>query len=88
VPISVAAAAPGGDNLTGRWSCRVEFSRFKSRRETWEETRARLIAETNAWLAEALRHPELDVRIPMVTADSARFPPSLTPAFWDQVLFE
>ncbi len=66
----------------------MDFPRFRSRRETWEETRARLIAETNAWLSEAMQHPELAVRIPMVPADSARFPPSLTRAFWDPVLFE
>jgi hypothetical protein len=56
--------------------------------ETWEEMRDRLVAETSAFLTEALRHPELAVRIPMIPADSARFPPSLTSAFWDAVLFE
>ncbi len=66
----------------------MEFSRFKARRETWEETRARLISETNAWLTEALRHPELAVRIPMIPAGTAQFPPSLTRAFWEPVLFE
>ncbi len=66
----------------------MDSPRFKLRRESWEETRARLIAETNAWLSEALRHPELAVRIPMVPADSARFPPSLTRAFWDPILSE
>ncbi len=56
--------------------------------ETWEEMRDRLVAETSAFLTEALRHPELAVRIPMIPADSARFPSSLTSAFWDAVLFE
>lgn len=56
--------------------------------ETWEEMRARLVEETSTYLTEALRHPELAVRIPMIPADSARFPPSLTPAFWDSVLFD
>jgi len=60
----------------------------RRRFETWEEMRARLIAETSAFLTEALRHPELAVRIPMIPAGSGRFPPSLTRAFWDNVLFE
>ena len=58
------------------------------REESWEEMRARLIAETSIYLTEALKHPELAVRIPMIPADSARFPPSLTRAFWEPVLFE
>ncbi len=62
--------------------------RFRWRRETWEETRTRLIAETNAWLSEALRHPELAVRIPMIPAGSGAFPPSLARAFWEPVLAE
>ncbi len=66
----------------------MESSRFKARRETWEETRARVIAETNAWLTEALQHPELAVRIPMIPAGRGDFPPSLTRAFWEPLLFE
>ncbi len=66
----------------------MDFQPFRARHETWEKTRARLIAETNAWLSEALRHPEFAVRIPIVRAESARFPPSLTRAFWEPVLFE
>jgi hypothetical protein len=56
--------------------------------EDWEELCARLVAETSAFLTEALRHPELAVRIPMIPADSGRFPPSLSHAFWDPILFE
>lgn len=56
--------------------------------ETWEELRTRIIAETEVYLNEALQHPELAVRIPMIPAGSGRFPPSLTRAFWEQVLFE
>lgn len=58
------------------------------RRETWEQTRARLVAETSAFLTECIRHPELAVRIPMVPAGQAEFPPSMTVAFWDPVLFD
>ncbi len=57
-------------------------------RETWEETRLRLVAETSAYLSECLRHPELAVRIPMIPAGEAEFPPSLTFAFWDPILLD
>lgn len=60
-------------------------SRFE---ESWEEMRMRLIAETSAWLTEALRHPELAVRIPTILAGSGRFPPSLAAAFWEPLLVE
>ncbi len=60
--------------------------RGREHAETWEETRDRLVAETSFYLTEALRHPELAVRIPMIRADSGRFPPSLTYAFWGPVL--
>jgi len=66
----------------------MHLGRGKGRTETWEELRDRLTAETSAFLTEGLRHPELAVRIPMIPADSARFPPSLTIAFWDPVLFD
>jgi hypothetical protein len=66
----------------------MQRRRGKQRSETWEELRDRLVADTSAFLTEALRHPELAVRIPMIPADSARFPPSLTVAFWDAVLFD
>jgi hypothetical protein len=66
----------------------MHLRRGKIGLESWEEMRDRLVAETSAFLTEALRHPELVVRIPMIPADSARFPPSLTSAFWDAVLFE
>lgn len=50
--------------------------------------RARLIAETSAWLSDALRHPEQVTRIPVVVAGTAEFPPSLTRAFWQPLLVE
>ncbi len=56
--------------------------------ETWEELRARIIAETSTYLTEALQHPELAVRIPMIPAGTGRFPPSLTQSFWAPVLFD
>lgn len=63
--------------------------RFNRRRiETYEEMRQRILAETCLFLTEALKHPELGVRIPIVPADGARFPPSLTKSFWEPVLSE
>ena len=66
----------------------MELRRHTKRSESWEDLRARMIAETSAYLSECLRHPELAVRIPVIPADTGRFPPSLTLAFWDPVLFE
>jgi hypothetical protein len=64
------------------------LSRFAAT-ETWEETRARMIAETNAWLTEGLEHPELAVRIPIIPVESGRrFPPALSRAFWAPLLSE
>lgn len=61
--------------------------RFLTRRaRRLEERRAQMIAETSLWLTEALRRPELATRIPMVPAGTARFPRSLTRAFWDPLL--
>ncbi|MFH1747835.1 MAG: hypothetical protein ABIG44_12440 [Planctomycetota bacterium] len=60
--------------------------RRKPRHETGEEMRARLVAETSAYLTECLRHPELAVRIPVVLAMRAQFPRSLTYAFWEPIL--
>ncbi|MEW6200192.1 MAG: hypothetical protein AB1601_16190 [Planctomycetota bacterium] len=66
----------------------MELRWGKRRFEDWDELRERLVAETSVYLTEALRHPELAVRIPMIPAGSGRFPPSLTRAFWDPVLFD
>ncbi len=51
--------------------------------------RARVIAETNAWLTEGLEHPEQVQRIPIIIADGKRsFPRSLSQAFWAPILEE
>jgi hypothetical protein len=60
----------------------------RRRAETCAEMQARLVAETSAFITEALRHPELVVRIPMIPAGAGRFPPSLTRAFWGPILFD
>ena len=60
----------------------------KPHRETHEQMRLRLVAETSAFITECLRHPEFAVRIPVVPAAGARFPRSLTFAFWEPILNE
>ncbi|MFQ5805287.1 MAG: hypothetical protein ACE5I3_02425 [Phycisphaerae bacterium] len=60
----------------------------RGRDESHEQMRARLVAETSAYLTECLKHPELAVRIPMIPADSDRFPPSFSMSFWDPVLLD
>jgi hypothetical protein len=60
----------------------------RKRDETYEELRVRMIAETSAYLTECLKHPEFAVHIPMVPADSNRFPPSFSMSFWDPVLLD
>lgn len=67
---------------------RLTRRRWREEHETLEEMRARLIAETSAWLTECLRHPEYAVRIPMVQAGIASFPHSMTAAFWGPILAE
>ncbi len=64
----------------------MELRWLRDRRETHEQMRLRIVAETSAYLTECLRHPELAVRIPIIPAGSGRFPKSLTPAFWDPIL--
>jgi hypothetical protein len=66
----------------------MEFRVRRRRPESYEELRARMIAETSAYLSECLKHPELAVHIPMIPADSNRFPPSFSMSFWDPVLLD
>jgi hypothetical protein len=66
----------------------MNFRLRMRRAETLEEMRKRIVAETSAYLTECLRHPELAVHIPMVPADSGRFPPSFSMSFWDPVLLD
>lgn len=66
----------------------MDFRWRQRRLEDWDELRARLVAETSTYLTEALRHPEVAVRIPMIPAGSGRFPPSLSRAFWEPILFD
>ncbi|MCH7871890.1 MAG: hypothetical protein IID33_09345 [Planctomycetes bacterium] len=58
------------------------------RKETWEQVRRRLIADTSRFLSERLERPELAVSIPAIPAGMGRFPKSMAGAFWRSVLFE
>ena len=66
----------------------MELRLRRRRREPHEELCARIVAETSAYLTECLKHPELAVHIPMIPADSNRFPPSFSMSFWDPVLLD
>ncbi|MBL8879354.1 MAG: hypothetical protein JNG88_09570 [Phycisphaerales bacterium] len=59
---------------------------FRKSTTDWDVMRARMLAETSAFITECMQHPELAVRIPTVPADKARFPRSLSEAFWNPVL--
>jgi hypothetical protein len=66
----------------------MELRLPRQRDESHQELRARMIAETSVYLTECLQHPELAVHIPMIPADSNRFPPSFAMSFWDPVLLD
>lgn len=66
----------------------MELRLRRKRDESYEAMRIRMIAETSAFLTECLRHPELAVHIPMIPANTDRFPPSFTMSFWDPVLLD
>lgn len=66
----------------------MELRRSRRGSETYEQMHARIVQETSLFLTECLRHPELTVRIPTIIAGRGRFPRSLTPAFWDALLYE
>jgi len=66
----------------------MRLRRAKRLEDLWAELRARMIAETSAWLTDALAHPERAVHIPVIVAGSGQFPPSLSRAFWEPILFE
>lgn len=66
----------------------MQIRRIRRREETYEEYRARIIAETSLYIEECLRHPEYSVRIPVVQADRANFPQSFSRSFWASILDE
>ncbi|TWT42030.1 hypothetical protein RAS1_31570 [Phycisphaerae bacterium RAS1] len=64
----------------------MRLLRFKRSQEEWDELRARMLAETELFITECLRHPELAVRIPVIQSGRGKFPPSMAEAFWEPVL--
>ena len=46
----------------------------------------RAVRETEAFLAEYMRNPDLAVRIPVVRVGYGRFPPGLAEEFWRDTL--
>jgi hypothetical protein len=66
----------------------MRFWTTHERDESWKQMHHRVIQETEQFLTECLRHPELAVRIPAIPAGSGRFPRSMTTAFWSKILDE
>jgi hypothetical protein len=60
----------------------------KRRTDGRDEAQARAIAETSAFITQCLRQPELAVRIPIIPVGQGEFPPSLSSAFWEPILYE
>jgi hypothetical protein len=54
--------------------------------ESWVVLRRRMLRETEAFLEDALRHPERQVMIPAVPVGQAAFPRGFAQLFWSQVL--
>jgi len=55
-------------------------------RDRYWELRARLLAETSAFLNRCLADPTLAVRIPRIKVGERSFPPGLVEHFWADVL--
>lgn len=66
----------------------MRMRRRKSGAETTDELRRRIVEETSAYLTLCLQRPELCVRIPIIPSGAGRFPPSMTTAFWEPLLYE
>jgi len=56
------------------------------RLESWAVLRHRMLRETEAFLEDALRHPERQVVIPAVPVGEASFPRGFAQLFWSHVL--
>jgi hypothetical protein len=56
------------------------------RLESWQIMQRRMLRETEAFLEDALRHPERQVRIPAVPVGRGKFPRGMADAFWAMIL--
>ena len=54
--------------------------------ESWAVLRRRMLRETEAFIEDALKHPELQVVIPAVPVGEAAFPRGYAQLFWSHVL--
>lgn len=54
--------------------------------ESWVMIRRRMLRETEAFLDDALGHPERQIRIPVVRAGEAEFAHGFACLFWSQIL--
>ncbi|HSW44362.1 MAG TPA: hypothetical protein VLM89_02200 [Phycisphaerae bacterium] len=54
--------------------------------ETWAAIRRRMLRETEAFLDDALRHPERQIVIPAVRIGEAEFTRGYAHLFWAQIL--
>jgi len=54
--------------------------------ETWVMIRRRMLQETEAFLEDAMQHPERQVAIPAVRVGEAEFNRTFAHLFWSQVL--
>ena len=54
--------------------------------EAWFMIRRRMLRETEAFLEDALRHPERQIVIPAVRVGEAKFARTFAYLFWSQVL--
>ena len=59
---------------------------WRTRMESWQFIRRRMIRETEHFLEDALRHPERRIAIPAVRVGAAGFPRGFAHAVWAQVL--
>lgn len=54
--------------------------------EAWVMIRRRMLRETEAFLEDALRHPEMQIVIPALRIGEAEFTRTFAYLFWSQVL--
>ena len=54
--------------------------------ESWVMIRRRMLRETEAFLDDALRHPQRHIAIPVVRVGQAEFTRGFACLFWSQIL--
>ncbi len=59
----------------------------RSIHEDWETIRRRMLRETEEYLADGLRRPDLPIRIPAIRVGTGEFTRRFAVVFWERVLF-